>query len=256
MENSDKKIILAAEKIINSKHLVAFTGAGISVESRIPPFRGAEGLWSKYDPQVLDLGYFHQHPLASWNVIKEIFYDFFGTARPNAAHDALAELEKMGVLKCVITQNIDNLHQAAGNTVVHEFHGNSHKLVCTKCKRHFELAEINLEVLPPKCVHCNSLIKPDFIFFGEGIPMQAYQASLVAAEKADVLIIIGSTGEVSPANQIPIHAKNTNATIIEVNPENSRYTHFITDIHLKGKAGEMMTKLMDQINQKLKAEKA
>jgi len=247
MENNDEKIIRAAEKIIKSKHLVAFTGAGISVESGIPPFRGAEGLWSKYDPQVLDLGYFHQYPLNSWKVIKEIFYDFFGNAQPNAAHQALAELEKMKLLKSVITQNIDNLHQAAGNTVVHEFHGNSHKLVCTKCRRHFGLTEINLETLPPKCINCNGLIKPDFIFFGEGIPPEAYQASHIAAGKADVFIIIGSTGEVSPANKIPIHAKNTDATIIEVNPENSRYTHFITDIHIKGKAGEIMTKLMEQI---------
>ncbi len=253
MENSDNKISQAADKIMNSRHLVAFTGAGISVESGIPSFRGEDGLWSKYDPQVLELSHFHQYPLESWTVIKEIFYDFFGEARPNPAHVVLADLEKSGLLKCVITQNIDNLHQTAGNTVVHEFHGNSHNLVCTKCKRHFGLAEVNLDVLPPKCGLCQGLLKPDFIFFGEGIPQQAYQASHIAAEKADVFLIIGSTGEVSPANQIPVHAKNTGATIIEVNPEKSRYTSYITDIHLKGKAGEIMTKLMEQISIKLKS---
>ena len=254
MGNSDEKIVRAAEKIVGAKHLVAFTGAGISVESGIPPFRGEEGLWSKYNPEVLELSHFHKYPLASWTVIKEIFYDFFVEALPNVAHQALAELEKNGLLKCVITQNIDNLHQAAGNTVVHEFHGNSHKLVCTKCKRHFTLAEVNLDVLPPKCANCGGLIKPDFIFFGEGIPSEAYQASHIAAGKADVFVIIGSTGEVSPANHIPVHAKNTGATIIEVNPENSKYTNFITDIHLKGKAGEIMAKLMEQINTKSKTE--
>ena len=252
MESINEKIISAATAIIKSKHLVAFTGAGVSVESGIPPFRGEEGLWSKYDPQVLELSHFHRYPHESWVVIKEIFYDFFGKAKPNAAHIALARLEKMGILKSLITQNIDNLHQEAGNAIVHEFHGNSHKLICTKCSRHFALDEIKLEVLPPKCVNCNSLIKPDFIFFGEGIPVTAYQASHKAAELSDVFLIIGSTGEVSPANQIPIHAKNTGALIIEVNPENSRYTNFITDIHLKGKAGEIMNTLMEEVQQKLK----
>jgi NAD-dependent deacetylase len=242
---------LAAEIIAKSNHLVAFTGAGISVESGIPPFRGSEGLWSKYDPIVLELGYFHQNPRESWEVIKEIFYDFFGKAKPNRAHLALAKLEAMGLLKCVITQNIDNLHQAAGNTVVHEFHGNSQKLICTSCARHYEVVELILDVLPPLCLDCNSLIKPDFIFFGEGIPPAAHNASVKAAREADVLLIIGSTGEVMPANQIPSLAKQTGAKIIEVNPESSRYTDFVTDIHLKGKAGDVMRELLEQINERL-----
>ncbi len=249
MQNQDNKLELAAGYIKNARHLVAFTGAGISVESGIPPFRGDDGLWSKYDPQVLDLGYFHQNPLESWEVIKEIFYDFFGNAQPNPAHIALAQLEKMGILKCVITQNIDNLHQAAGNTIVHEFHGNSQKLVCTKCSKHYEVSEINFEKLPPLCVDCNSLIKPDFIFFGEGIPPDAYNASLKAAEAADVFIIIGSTGEVMPASQIPVVAKQTGAKIIEVNPESSRYTNSITDIHLQGKAGQILTELLEKVEE-------
>lgn len=242
---------MAAEIIAKSNHLVAFTGAGISVESGIPPFRGSEGLWSKYDPIVLELGYFHQNPRESWEVIKEIFYDFFGKAKPNRAHLALAKLEAMGLLKCVITQNIDNLHQAAGNTVVHEFHGNSQKLICTSCARHYEVVELIFDVLPPLCLDCNSLIKPDFIFFGEGIPPAAHNASVKAAREADVLLVIGSTGEVMPANQIPSLAKQTGAKIIEVNPESSRYTDFVTDIHLKGKAGDVMRELLEQINERL-----
>jgi NAD-dependent deacetylase len=147
----------------------------------------------------------------------------------------------------VITQNIDNLHQEAGNTVVHEFHGNSQKLVCTKCSRHFAVNEVNLEELPVKCPNCNGLLKPDFIFFGEGIPMQAYSGSRRAAENSDVFLIIGSTGEVSPANQIPMLAKQTGSILIEINPEPSRYTNYITDIYLAGKAGEIMTGLMAEI---------
>jgi NAD-dependent deacetylase len=248
MQNQDNKLELAANYIKDSKYLVAFTGAGISVESGIPPFRGAEGLWSKYDPQVLDLGYFHQNPLESWKVIKEIFYDFFGKARPNSAHLALAKLETMGLLKCVITQNIDNLHQMAGNTIVYEYHGNSQKLVCTSCSKHYEVKDLDFEKLPPYCMDCNGLIKPDFIFFGEGIPSNAHNASIKAAEDADVLLIIGSTGEVMPASQIPVLAKQTGAKVIEINPETSRYTDQITDIHLQGKAGKVMVELLEKID--------
>ncbi|TFG64531.1 MAG: RNA polymerase subunit sigma, partial [Spirochaetales bacterium] len=115
----------AAEKIRNALYLTAFTGAGISVESGIPPFRGKNGLWNTYDPQVLEIGYFWRHPETCWKGIKEIFYDFFGKAEPNAAHHFLADLEKRGILKTLITQNIDDLHFRAGSRNVVEFHGNS-----------------------------------------------------------------------------------------------------------------------------------
>lgn len=247
MTINETNLSQAAQLISSSKHLVAFTGAGISVESGIPPFRGSEGLWSNYNPEILDLNYFYNNAEKSWVVIKEIFYDFFGSAKPNAGHLALAKLEEMGLLKCVITQNIDNLHQVAGNTTIHEFHGNSQKMVCTDCNKHFTVPEVNLEILPPKCDDCQGLLKPDFIFFGESIPMGAYQASLAAAEKADVFVIIGSTGEVMPANQIPLIAKQHGAKIIEINPETSQYTKSLTDIYLQGKAGEMMTQLLQNI---------
>ncbi len=247
MSDLEEQIAQAAALVRKSKYLVAFTGAGISVESGIPPFRGSEGLWSKYNPEILDLGYFHQNPKESWVVIKEIFYDFFGSALPNAGHKGLAQLQEMGLLKCVITQNIDNLHQVAGNTVVHEFHGNSQKLICTHCQKHFSADEVDLASLPPKCDECNALLKPDFIFFGESIPMDAYHASMAAAEKADVFMIIGSTGEVMPANQIPMIAYQRGAKIIEINPEPSRYTHAYTHIYLQGKAGEIMGKLLQNI---------
>ncbi len=251
MADIDHSIQQASRIISESNHLIAFTGAGISVESNIPPFRGENGLWSKYDPSILDLNVFYSQPGDSWKVIKEIFYDFFGSAKPNPAHLCLARLEQMGLLKCVVTQNIDNLHQAAGSTVVHEFHGNSQKMVCTSCQKHFTATEVTLEILPPACDECNGLLKPDFIFFGEHIPMGAYQASVAAAESADVLIIIGSTGEVMPANQIPLIAKQTGAQVIEINPERSNYTKMITDIHLPGKASDMMNRLLELIENKI-----
>ncbi|NCA86737.1 MAG: NAD-dependent deacylase [Clostridia bacterium] len=247
MPTLERRLFKAAQLMRTAKNLTVFTGAGVSVESGIPPFRGSSGLWQKYDPQVLDLHYFYQNPLESWRVIKEIFYDFFGNAKPNAAHLALARLQEMGLLRCIITQNIDNLHQEAGNTIIHEFHGNSQILKCTACEQHYPAGEIDLGVLPPKCPDCGGLLKPDFIFFGEGIPMDAYHQSQAAARVADIFVIIGSTGEVMPANQIPVIARQSGAKIIEINPEPSHYTHVITDIYLGGKAGEILPRLLHKI---------
>ncbi len=238
-----KALNKAADIIRYSKYTTAFTGAGISVESGIPPFRGEKGLWNKYDPQTLELGYFHANPLASWKVIVEIFYEFFGSSKPNKAHEVLARMEQEGFLKAIITQNIDNLHFEAGNKSVYEFHGNAKQLVCTSCNSYFKPIEVDLNSLPVSCSHCSGLVKPDFIFFGEGIPSLAYQKSVSAAEKSDVMIIIGTTGEVMPAGQMPIIAKSNGAKIIEINPEPSNLTNHITDIHLKGGAVEVMEAL-------------
>lgn len=243
----NKNIKQAAELLKNSKYTTAFTGAGISVESGIPPFRGDTGLWSKYDPIVLDINYFNTNPLESWTVIKEIFYDFFGKANPNGAHLALAEMEDMGLIKNIITQNIDNLHQLAGSNIVYEFHGNSHTLICTKCSVKYGINEIDLSNLPLLCNNCGGLVKPDFIFFGEGIPPIAYQKSVEAAQKADVFLIIGTTGEIMPASQIPHIAKQNGASIIEINPERSNFTNSITDIFIQKKATIAMKQLLLEI---------
>ncbi len=230
-----------------SPYTTAFTGAGVSVESGIPPFRGPEGLWSRYNPEILDLSYFRQHPEKSWAVIKEIFYDFFGKARPNTAHYVLARMEEKGLLKNIITQNIDNLHQEAGSHEVIEFHGNSHSLVCMDCGKTFTIEQIDFNHLPVRCNACGGLVKPDFIFFGEGIPPEAYRKSIEAARKAQVFLIIGTTGEIMPASQIPYLAKENGATIIEVNTQPSKYTPVITDIFLEGKATEVMQQIERQL---------
>jgi NAD-dependent deacetylase len=241
----ETQINKAVEILKKSKFTIAFTGAGISVESGVPPFRGADGIWKKYNPKTLELNFFYNNPLESWTVIRQLFYDFFGDAKSNKAHIVLADMEARGMLECVITQNIDNLHQQAGSKVVHEFHGNSQKLICTECHSYIIPDDINFDELPPYCKKCDGLIKPDFIFFGEGIPPKAYQNSVDAANKAEVVILIGSTGEVMPAAQIPYLAKQNGATIIEVNPENSNFTNSIADIFLKGKAAEVMGRLSD-----------
>lgn len=237
----------ATNIIKKAQHVTAFTGAGISVESGIPPFRGEKGLWNKYNPIILDIDYFYNNPLESWIKIKEIFYDFFGSARPNKAHDTLAVMEEAGYLQAIITQNIDNLHQRAGSKNVYEFHGTSQQLICTNCGATYPVKDINLNNLPPRCTRCNTVLKPDFIFFGEAIPERAATKSYLEAEMADVFLVIGTTGQIIPASQIPYLAKDNKATIIEINTQPSAYTNSITDIFLQGKATEMMQKISDKL---------
>ena len=234
----------AIDAIRSAENVVAFTGAGISVESGIPPFRGDDGLWAQYDPMILDLQYYTQNAEKSWPIIKELFFDFFGNAKPNAAHLALAKMESKGILKSIITQNIDNLHQEAGNTEVYEFHGNSVQFVCMDCGIVHKRKDLELTNEAPKCSKCNGLLKPDFIFFGEGIPEDAMQNSLLAAQTADVLLIIGTTGEIMPASQIPYLAKQNNATIIEINIAKSKFTDAITDIFIQEKATKAMSEII------------
>ncbi|MCP4218914.1 MAG: NAD-dependent deacylase [bacterium] len=240
---TDENIIRAAEIIKNSKHTTAFTGAGISVESGIPPFRGENGIWNKYNPESVDISFFRSHPDKSWAVIKEIFYDFFGLAEPNDAHKCIARLEKNGYIKTVITQNIDNLHQEAGSKKVYEYHGTSRTLSCMVCGFPFDSIGVSLEKLPPRCPHCMGVLKPDFVFFGEGIPKGVNVESFYEAQIADVFLVVGTTGEVMPACEIPFRAKQNGAKIIEINMEPSNYTVSTTDIFLRGKATEMMSQL-------------
>ena len=239
----------AAEWIAGANSAVAFTGAGISVENGIPTFRGPTGLWSRYDSQILDLRYFFEHPLESWRAIKEIFYNYMGTrARPNAAHRFLARLEEEGILQGVITQNIDNLHQEAGSRNVVEFHGTAQRLECTSCRKKREFDEGLLESLPPRCPECGGLLKPDFIFFGEAIPPEAYQKSLELVRDVDLLIIVGTTGEVMPASMIPMEA--TEARVIEINVEPSRYTEDLTQIFLQDRATTAAKKLSEELGKR------
>ena len=237
----------AAKIIKSSRRCVAFTGAGIAVESGIPPFRVKNGLWNKYDPQTFDIQYFYDHTKQSWEVIREIFYNLFGKVKPNAAHYALAELEANKLLSAVITQNVDNLHYDAGSKNVHEFHGSLKKLVCLKCRAKYNINKIDLNVLPPTCEKCGGILKPGVIFFGEAIPEPAGKNSFNETRKADCFILIGTTGTVAPANMIPSAAKSNGAKIIEINPYVSEYTSSVTDIFLEEKASPAMEKLMEEI---------
>jgi NAD-dependent deacetylase len=244
--DAHEAIHAASALIRGATYLTAFTGAGISVESGIPPFRGPGGLWGKYDPHTLELDYFLSHPQKAWPVIREIFYDNFGKARPNRAHEVLAAWEARGLLKCLITQNIDNLHYAAGSRNIAEFHGNSRLLACLSCGARVEASTDLLKDLPPRC-SCGGIYKPDFIFFGEGIPAAAHAKSQEAAGRTDVMLVVGSTGEVYPAALVPRRASDAGAKIIEVNPEPSEFTGSITDIHIPLKAGDAFGLLEEEL---------
>lgn len=232
-----ERIEQAAELIRTRQPAVAFTGAGISVESGIPAFRGPGGLWETVDPIFIDLRFFHAHPLESWEKIRDIFYSFFGKSSPNAGHQFLARLEKTGMLHGVITQNIDNLHQEAGNEHVVEFHGNSNFLVCTGCGDRTTFSEVIFQSMPPRCRLCNDVLKPDFIFFGESIPLDALAESDRLVQNCGLIIVVGTTGEVYPASQLPAIARAGGAKVIEINPEQTMITPY-TDIHLPLKATE------------------
>jgi NAD-dependent deacetylase len=207
------------------------------VESGIPPFRGEGGIWSRYDPSTLEIDRFTSDPSGSWKVISSIFYEYFSEAIPNDAHRFLARLERRGMLRSVITQNIDNMHREAGSNEVIEYHGNSKWLVCNQCGERYQISDISLHPLPPRCAQDRTVLKPDFVFFGEGIPPEAARRSVEEVGMADVLLIIGTTGEVMPAGMLPSIAKSNGARIIEINPEESGFTYSITDLFLQGPAG-------------------
>ncbi|MEJ2586217.1 MAG: NAD-dependent deacylase [Deltaproteobacteria bacterium] len=232
-----------AEILVDSKRTIALTGAGISVESGIPDFRSAEGLWAKYDPaEYATIQAFRSDPEKVWRMLAEMD-EVVGKARPNPAHIGMGELEQMGCLHCVITQNVDNLHQAGGSREVIEYHGNSSTLSCLWCGRRYQSQEKRGSV-PPRCA-CQKILKPDVIFFGEVIPEYAMRRSFELASSAEALLVVGTSAVVSPANTIPSMVKRNGAKVIEVNKERTHLTDTITDIFLEGSAGVMIPRLVE-----------
>ena len=236
----------AAELITKSKNMIALTGAGISVESGIPDFRSSGGLWDKYDPAIYASIYsFKNMPEKVWEMIFELM-EITGSAKPNPGHIALAELEKMGFLKAVITQNIDNLHQEGGSSNVIEYHGNANKLECLKCDHEFAPDDFNIQGKEvPLCPDCGKILKPSVVFFGEMIPQKALYESQKYAEKADVVLVVGTSAIVYPAAGIPAIARGNGAKIIEFNLEETELTHDVTDIFVQGSAGKTLPALVE-----------
>jgi NAD-dependent deacetylase len=232
-----------ARLIGRSRRIVAFTGAGISVESGIPDFRSADGLWARFDPrEYAYIEAFIRHPAKVWRMLKEMD-ELMAQARPNAAHLALAELEARGKLVGVITQNVDNLHQAAGSRRVVEYHGNASRFVCLACRRPQPREGLDFAQAPLFCA-CGGLIKPDVVFFGEQIPSGAQEEAEELAQHCDLMLVIGTSGEVAPASYLPGIAKEGGALIVENNLAPTRLTLKVTDHFLRGPAGRVWPEII------------
>lgn len=259
----------AAWDIYGAQHVVALTGAGVSTESGIPDFRSPGGLWEKYDPMEFMYERFMSNPKRIWEMSltmkREGDLDM-AEAKPNPAHLALARLEEMGYLKCIITQNVDNLHQKAGSNDVIEFHGNLLWGRCISCSRRYPTDAIDKKIdegeLPPRCTECGGILKPDAVFFGEPIPPQALQRSIAEARRSDVMIVAGTSAVVYPAAELPFIAKrgggffstaviepspNVGAVVIEINDEPTQLTGKVSDYLIIGKVGTVLPEIVAEL---------
>ena len=232
--------------LLQSRYAVALTGAGISVESGIPDFRGKDGFWTKYDPfEYGHIDSFRANPAKVWKMLMEMGALVEGV-NPNEAHLALGELEKLGIIKMVITQNVDSLHQRGGSSNVVEFHGSFRRMHCDNCQKPFLRADISLVRLPPLC-SCGGPIRPDIILFGEGIPAEAYRRAFDAAEKCDLMVVVGTSARVAPASQLPLIAKRRGALVLEINPVASELSDRITELHIMESAAVAFRNIMENV---------
>ena len=237
------KISILAEALQKAKRVTALTGAGISVESGIPAFRGSQGLWAKYDPmEYAHIDAFMQNPGKVWKMLLELA-ELVRSAKPNKAHYALAQLEKFVQFSAVITQNIDNLHQEAGSSHVIEFHGNGKRIKCLSCGESYHQDEVPVHTLPPTCT-CGGILKPDVVFFGEMIPWRASMEAAAEAQACDLIIVIGTSAVVAPASSIPITAKERGAKVMEINPEPTPLTDYVADISIHLSASEALSEVV------------
>ena len=238
--HDDVSIRQAADIIQQSKYLIALTGAGISKESNIPTFRGADGLWKQYDAMQLATPHaFRTNPQLVWE-----WYswrqDLISKCSPNAAHETLASWEEKDLLKCIITQNVDGLHKRAGSVSLHEVHGNLWTLKCISCDYTGELTSPAIGV--PICPMCSNHLRPDVVWFGENLNREIMLDVYSELGKADVCIVIGTSALVQPAASFPILVREHGGLIIEVNIEPTPLTP-IAAVHLRGKAGDILPRL-------------
>lgn len=242
----------AARKIAQSSMTIALTGAGISVDSGIPDFRSPGGLWDRFDPMdYAHIDSFRSDPERVWRMLREM-KSVVHAARPNNGHLALAQLERLGRLQSIITQNIDNLHQDAGNTQVIEFHGNTSRLVCLACRRSYGKENALSDSLgdPPHCA-CGQILKPDVVLFGEEIPPDAFRRSMLLSEEAEVMIVAGTSAQVAPANMLPAIARSRGAAIVEVNLERTHLSTWANTLHLQGSTTEILPILAQRVTENL-----
>ena len=267
----------AAADLVSARYAIALTGAGMSTESGVADFRGPDGIWTK-NPEAEREAYraydeLRRDPKAHWEKrlspggFYSLFLEEMGKAEPNPGHFALAELEKMGILKVTITQNVDGLHQKAGSQNVMEYHGGLIKLRCMSCGSRFRQEEYDLEKLkkdgqlPPRCGKCGGVLKGDGVYFMEPIPSDVANDSLEAAQQCDLMLICGTSAVVYPSAQLPRIAKGRSDdwglfggqrksanTIVEVNAEPTPLTQEkVSDYLIQGKTGDILPRILERV---------
>jgi NAD-dependent deacetylase len=252
----DAAIAQAAQRITGARRVTALTGAGLSVESGIPPFRGKGGLWTKYgEPPMDGFQKFLADPRTAWRErlspkepwLKGLV-ETLGRARPNEGHRALAELERAGYCAALITQNIDDLHRQAGTRSLLEIHGNYRLLRCLECVTRFDPEEIEVdpEALPPSCPRCGGLVKGDTVQFGEPIPPDVLRRCYEETAQSDCMLVAGTSATVYPAAEFPFEILRRGGCVIEVNPEPTELTAVAT-LSLQGPGGSVLQALAQRV---------
>ncbi len=259
MENQNLDILAdrVADLIIVASKVVVFTGAGVSTESGIPDFRSPGGIWDRFDPDDFTFQKFVRDPESRrkfWQMLSEGLLTT--KAKPNPAHYAVAELDRLGKLDCVITQNVDNLHQKAGvpDAKVFELHGNMQWAVCLSCGKRYPFEQIKAkhdsgeEI--PDCEFCHGLLKPDVVFFGESLPVEVLQEATSRSSSSDLFIVIGSTLIVTPAAYMPVYAVNSGAKLVIINLSSTPMDGQATAL-IMTKAGKVMPRIIQRVREKM-----
>ena len=229
-----------AQKLKGSRKIVFVTGAGISQESGIPTFRGKDGHWRKYDPMKLaSIDAFYDDPKLVWEWYEDRRKNILDV-KPNEGHFAISQMEEFKDV-VILTQNIDGLHQRSGSTNVLELHGSIIRIKCTVCDFVDNITE-NFESLPPKC-KCGSMLRPDVVWFGESLPQDIWQSAIKEASVCDVMVIVGTSLVVSPANILPVYPKQNGAILIEVNPEKTVMSNDMA-ISIRATSVEVLPKML------------
>jgi NAD-dependent deacetylase len=245
-----------ADLITRSERIVVFTGAGVSTESGIPDFRSPGGIWDRFDPDDFTYQKFISDASARWKHWQMLWKErLMETVQPNPAHHAIAGLDGMGKLDCVITQNVDSLHQTAGvpDDKVFELHGSMRRVVCLQCGRRYPMPEITKRLEAgeevPDCEACHGILKPDVVLFGEALPDEVFSAAVHRAENCHLFIVVGSSLAVYPAAQIPVYAVHSGAELVIINlgetPMDIR-----ASILIRARAGEAMARIVQKLADK------
>jgi NAD-dependent deacetylase len=247
----DTKIVFAAQKINASKRLVFFTGAGISTESGIPDYRSQGGIWDKFKPVYFDEFMSSKKARIRYWEQRLDMEKSLRVSKPNQGHKSIAKLYELGLLKTLITQNIDGLHEASGipEKKIIELHGNTRRVRCMSCKKliSWEQAEKMIKAgdKAPVC-SCSGYFKPDTISFGQAMPVEQTQKAAMLSSKSDVFVVVGSTLLVQPAALMPGYAKAAGAFLVIVNLSKTPYDK-ICDVLIRGKAGDVLKKIVDRV---------